>query len=138
AWPLLRLRLLTLGPAEHALVVHAHHLIGDGYSVALLGRELLSVYDRVVRGESAELPPLHSAFRDHVNLRERLACDAEGRGRLDEPYRRPVLGGRVGAGSPDPVATAPPYRSTGFTLDADQVAALRGIASGAGTTLFAP
>ncbi|MFD3333771.1 amino acid adenylation domain-containing protein [Streptomyces sp. NPDC058700] len=138
AWPLLRLRLLTLGPAEHALVVHAHHLIGDGYSVALLGRELLSVYDRVVRGESAELPPLHSTFRDHVNLQERLACAAEGRGRLDEPYRRPVLGGRVGAGSPDPVATAPPYRSTGFTLDADQVAALRGIASGAGTTLFAP
>ncbi len=30
AWPLLRLRLITLSPEEHVLVVHAHHLIGDG------------------------------------------------------------------------------------------------------------
>lgn len=137
AWPLLRLRLLTLGPDEHALVVHAHHLIGDGYSVALLGRELLSVYDRIVRGESAELPPLDGTFRDHVALQERLASAATGRARLDEPYRRPVLGGG-GAGPRGRVVTAPPYRSTGFTLDADQVAALRGIATAAGTTLFAP
>ncbi|OKJ62595.1 hybrid non-ribosomal peptide synthetase/type I polyketide synthase [Streptomyces sp. CB02261] len=138
AWPLLRLRLLTLGPGEHALVVHAHHLIGDGYSVALLGRELLSVYDRVVRGESAELPPLRGTFRDHVVLQERLASAATVRARLDEPYRRPVLGGGGGAGPRARAGTAPPYRSTGFTLDAEQVAALRGIATAAGTTLFAP
>ncbi|MEU9297414.1 amino acid adenylation domain-containing protein [Streptomyces sp. NPDC048266] len=138
AWPLLRLRLLTLGPDEHALVVHAHHLIGDGYSVALLGRELLSVYDRVVRGESAELPPLRGTFRDHVVLQERLASAATVRARLDAPYRRPVLGGGGGEGPGARAVTAPPYRSTGFTLDADQVAALRGTATAAGTTLFAP
>ncbi|MFD9246642.1 amino acid adenylation domain-containing protein, partial [Streptomyces sp. NPDC059556] len=143
AWPLLRLRMLTLGPDEHALVVHAHHLIGDGYSVALLGRELLAVYDRVVRGEGAELPPLRGAFRDHVELRDHRSASVGGEtrrasGRVDEPYRRPVLGGpaggRISAGEPD----ARPYRSTGFTLAADQVAALRRIAADAGTTLFAP
>ncbi|MFB7406870.1 amino acid adenylation domain-containing protein [Streptomyces sp. NPDC056202] len=143
AWPLLRLRMLTLGPDEHALVVHAHHLIGDGYSVALLGRELLAVYDRVVRGESAELPPLRGAFRDHVELRDHRSASVGGgscraSGRADEPYRRPVLGRPAGDRISVREPEAPAYRSTGFTLAADQVAALRRIAADAGTTLFAP
>ncbi|MFE5487351.1 amino acid adenylation domain-containing protein [Streptomyces sp. NPDC056527] len=138
AWPLLRLRLLTLGPDEHALVVHAHHLIGDGYSVALLGRELLAVYDRVVRGEPAELPPLRATFRDHVALQERVASSGETvKARLGAPYRRPVLG-RPTPATPDKDPGAPPYRSIGFTLGEDQVGALRRMATAAGTTLFAP
>ncbi|MYS07223.1 hypothetical protein GTW71_12415, partial [Streptomyces sp. SID6041] len=151
-WPLLRLRVLTLGPDEHALVVHAHHLIGDGYSVALLGRELLAVYDRVLRGEPAELPPLRGSFRDHVlSVQDRAAGSGDAPGeacgavlsdradRLARPYSRPVLGAGT-AGRPadqDPVIV-PPYRSTGFTLDAAAVSALRRCATGAGTTLFAP
>ncbi|MEU3302082.1 amino acid adenylation domain-containing protein [Streptomyces sp. NPDC006678] len=138
AWPLLRLRLLTLGPDEHALVVHAHHLIGDGYSVALLGRELLTVYDRVVRGEPAELPPLRGTFRDHVTLQERMASGSTVRARIGAPYRRPALGRHAGTATPDTDRTAHPYHSTGFTLDADRVAALRRIAASVGTTLFAP
>ncbi|MDF3149260.1 amino acid adenylation domain-containing protein, partial [Streptomyces sp. T21Q-yed] len=66
AWPLLRLRLLTVAPGEHVLLVHAHHLIGDGYSAALLARELLTAYDRLDRGRPHGLPPLDSTFRDHV------------------------------------------------------------------------
>ncbi|MFF2305411.1 amino acid adenylation domain-containing protein [Streptomyces sp. NPDC058128] len=143
AWPLLRLRLLTLGPDEHALVVHAHHLIGDGYSVALLGRELLAVYDRVARGEGAELPSLRGAFRDHVELRDHRSASVGGgscrvSGRAGEPYRRPVLGRPAGDRISVREPAAPAYRSTGFTLAADQVAALRRIAADAGTTLFAP
>ncbi|WP_435975351.1 amino acid adenylation domain-containing protein [Streptomyces sp. Qhu_M48] len=138
AWPLLRLRLLTLGPDEHALLVHAHHLIGDGYSVALLGRELLSAYDRVVRGEPAELPPLRGTFRDHVALQERVACESGARARIDAPYRRPVLGPPSGARASGTDPAAPPYHSAGFTLEENQVAALRRIATVAGSTLFAP
>ncbi|MEU2074854.1 amino acid adenylation domain-containing protein [Streptomyces sp. NPDC013489] len=143
AWPLLRLRMLTLGPDEHALVVHAHHLIGDGYSVALLGRELLAAYDRVVRGEGTELPSLRGTFRDHVELRAHRSASVGGgscrpSGRADEPYRRPVLGRPAGERISVREPEAPAYRSTGFTLAADQVAALRRIAADAGTTLFAP
>src|SRR5690606_7715237 len=52
AWPLIRLRVLTLAPREHVLLVHAHHVIADGYSAALLMRELTEVYDRLTRGET--------------------------------------------------------------------------------------
>ncbi|MFF9063962.1 amino acid adenylation domain-containing protein [Streptomyces sp. NPDC014891] len=151
AWPLLRLRVLTLGPDEHALVVHAHHLIGDGYSVTLLGRELLAAYDRVLRGEPGELPPLRGTFRDHVrSLRDRAPASGDASGvvpsgrseradRLARPYSRPVLGARTAERSPtEGPAAAGPHRSTGFTLDAAAVSALRRCATGAGTTLFAP
>ncbi|WP_062347510.1 hybrid non-ribosomal peptide synthetase/type I polyketide synthase [Herbidospora yilanensis] len=107
AWPLLRLRLVTLTPDEHVLVVHAHHLIGDGYSAALLARELLAAYDGVAS------PAPRSTFRDHV---ARLRPPAGGRA----AYRKPVV--------------APgPARTTAFTVGA---APLRRAASEAGTTLF--
>ncbi|MEE4595928.1 AMP-binding protein [Streptomyces sp. DSM 41524] len=64
AWPRLRLRALTTGHDEHTLVVHAHHLIGDGYGAALFGRELITAYDRLSRGEPIGLPPLRGTFRD--------------------------------------------------------------------------
>ncbi|MFF8510519.1 amino acid adenylation domain-containing protein [Streptomyces sp. NPDC015492] len=150
-WPLLRLRVLTLGPDEHALVVHAHHLIGDGYSVTLLGRELLAAYDRVLRGEPGELPPLRGTFRDHVrSLRDRAASTGDASGvvlvgrseradRLARPYSRPVLGAQTAERSPaEGSAAVGPHRSTGFTLDTAVVSALRRCATGAGTTLFAP
>ncbi|NEC78954.1 hypothetical protein G3I38_06770, partial [Streptomyces sp. SID7958] len=66
AWPLIRLRVLTLAPREHVLLVHAHHVIADGYSAALLMRELTEVYDRLTRGETPLPDPLRADFRDHV------------------------------------------------------------------------
>ncbi|WP_371103135.1 amino acid adenylation domain-containing protein, partial [Streptomyces sp. PU_AKi4] len=66
AWPLMRLRVLTLEPREHVLLVHAHHLIGDGYSSALLIQELVEVYDRLAGGAAPALPALRAGFRDHA------------------------------------------------------------------------
>ncbi|MEV7659001.1 amino acid adenylation domain-containing protein, partial [Streptomyces anulatus] len=72
AWPLLRLRVLTVAPDEHVLVAHAHHIIGDGYSAALLVRELTTVYDALSRGEEPAPVPLRGTFRDHaLRLAER-------------------------------------------------------------------
>ncbi|MFI2351764.1 amino acid adenylation domain-containing protein [Streptomyces sp. NPDC019443] len=137
AWPLLRLRLLSLAPEEHVLVVHAHHLIGDGYSAALLGRELLTVYDRLGRSEPAALPPLRATFRDYVALLERHVSGRDPvadawRARLNAPYRQPVLRARSRESG------VSPFRSTGFTLSPRQVDALRRLASSARTTLYAP
>ncbi|MER7490957.1 amino acid adenylation domain-containing protein, partial [Streptomyces sp. NPDC126497] len=66
AWPLMRLRVLTLEPHEHVLLVHAHHLIGDGYSSALLIRELTEVYDRLAAGAPPGPPAPRAGFRDHA------------------------------------------------------------------------
>ncbi|MFI1728984.1 amino acid adenylation domain-containing protein, partial [Streptomyces acidicola] len=147
AWPLLRLRLFAVSTAsadEHVLLVHAHHLIGDGYSAALLARELLTVYDRFERGLPDGLEPLRSTFRDHVaHLAERTqapnprpsgdpqAVDYDTRHRA--PYTPPVLR----AAHPDS-PTAPGFHTTGFTLHSTRTQALRHLARDAGTTPYAP
>ncbi|GIJ76936.1 amino acid adenylation domain-containing protein [Micromonospora phaseoli] len=153
AWPLLRLRLLTVTPDEHVLLVHAHHLIGDGYSAALLGHELLAAYHRQADGSPDPLPPLRTSFRDYVTLLERrstAAPDPAARAwwarRFGPPYRPPVRRADTDR-SPDadrPEADGAPGQRTrsapvrGFTLDLTVVAGLRRLAAEAASTLYAP
>ena len=134
AWPLMRLQVLRVAPGQHALVVHAHHLLGDGYSVVILAQDLLSLYDEVVDGREGGLRPLRSTFRDYVDL---LGAERQG--------GAPAATGHVEPGSrylpptirrPDTV-DADPGRVT-FTLDRRRTAALRDTATAAGTTPFAP
>ncbi|QWA20618.1 amino acid adenylation domain-containing protein [Streptomyces sp. JCM17656] len=139
AWPLLRLRLFTLAPTEHVLIVHAHHLIGDGFSAALLTTELLTAYDRLLHGLPHGLPPIRSTFRDHVTrsaVRERPQgpeADAY-RERLRSPYTPPALR-RPATGQ---AHAQPAFHTAGFTLDAATTTALRGLARAAHRTLYAP
>ncbi|MET9928269.1 MULTISPECIES: amino acid adenylation domain-containing protein [unclassified Streptomyces] len=149
AWPLLRLRVLTLAPDDHILLVHAHHIIGDGYSAALLIREVTTVYDALSSGEEPDLAPLRSTFRDHA---VRLAVGAEAAAdgsrweRLSASYQPPVLtaetaepggSGRSG-GSVSEASRHVPFHAHEFTIEADQVEQLRGLASRTGATLYAP
>ncbi|MGI5372898.1 amino acid adenylation domain-containing protein [Streptomyces sp. CA-251387] len=139
AWPLLRLRLFTLARTEHVLLVHAHHLIGDGYSAALLARELLTVYDRLDRGLPHGLPPLDGTFRDHVaqsavRPRPHGPEAEEYRTRLHAPYTPPVLR-RPTAEDTD---AQPAVHTSGFTLDAATTTGLRRLARAAQRTLYAP
>ncbi|WP_432192487.1 amino acid adenylation domain-containing protein [Streptomyces sp. bgisy027] len=139
AWPLLRLRLFTLAPTEHVLIVHAHHLIGDGFSAALLTKELLTAYDRLLRGRPHGLPPIRSTFRDHVTgsaVRERPQgpeADAY-RARLRAPYTPPALR-RPATGD---AHARPAFHTAGFTVDEATTTALRGLARAARRTLYAP
>ncbi|MFD4338927.1 amino acid adenylation domain-containing protein [Streptomyces anulatus] len=170
AWPLLRLRVLTVTPDEHVLVAHAHHIIGDGYSAALLVRELTTVYDGLSRGEEPAPVPLRATFRDHaLQVAERadttttpsaaIPGAVPGTGtvtsgtpprpgtpagedrwaRLSAPYRPPVLtAGTPATGTPPGSAGDPLFHTHGFTVEADQVEALRRLAARTGSTLHAP
>ncbi|MFI7078994.1 amino acid adenylation domain-containing protein [Micromonospora sp. NPDC049903] len=142
AWPLLRLRLLRVAPDDHVLLVHAHHLIGDGYSAALLGHELLAAYH--ADGAAGPLPPLRAGFRDYVRLMsERTVAAPEPEAyawwsqRFGSVYRPPVLRADTDRRHPDGTTdTGTAVRA--FTLDATVVAGLRQLAAEASTTLYAP
>ncbi|OXS34485.1 hybrid non-ribosomal peptide synthetase/type I polyketide synthase [Streptomyces sp. XY006] len=156
AWPLLRLSVLTLTPREHVLVAHAHHLIGDGYSAALLLEELTTVHAALNRGTSPELPELRGTFREHAErLAERTAEPRAGRPAHRRPEEDGALRRRAGLSAPypQPVLRTPAagagrrqagasgthtFLSHGFVLDATVVGALRKIAAEAGATLYAP
>ncbi|WP_122261633.1 non-ribosomal peptide synthetase/type I polyketide synthase [Ornithinimicrobium cerasi] len=136
-WPLVRLHLLELAPQEHALLVHGHHAVADGYSVVLLAKDLMALYDALATGSPAELPPLRRTFRDHAALLARGETGSGGSelaGAGSAPYAAPRLR------SPDAPRDAEgkaPLRRT-FLLDGSTAGALRRLATEEGATPYAP
>jgi len=51
--PLVRARLLRLGPEEHVLLLTMHHIVSDGWSLGVLCRELSALYAAAVAGAEA-------------------------------------------------------------------------------------
>jgi pristinamycin I synthase-3/4 len=54
--PLARFRLLRLGEQDHRLVVAMHHIIGDGWSHAVLVRDFCALYAKAGIGPPVESP----------------------------------------------------------------------------------
>ncbi len=65
--PLLRMRLYREATGSHVLYVSMHHIVSDGWSIAILVRELLTHYlAMVATGRPAPLPPLPVDYRDYT------------------------------------------------------------------------
>jgi amino acid adenylation domain-containing protein len=54
--PLLRAVLIRFGPEDHELLVSVHHIVADGWSMGILGRELDTLYTAFVAGRPSPLP----------------------------------------------------------------------------------
>ncbi|MFO1269026.1 MAG: condensation domain-containing protein [Rubrivivax sp.] len=86
AGPLVRATLATLAPAEHALVLTAHHIVCDGWSFGVIARELMALYGAFAAGRQGALPPADS-FGDYV-----LAAEKPERTRAAEADERYWVG----------------------------------------------
>jgi amino acid adenylation domain-containing protein len=64
--PLLRFTLIKIAPAEYVLIQVEHHYVHDGWSMNLILREALAIYDAFRRGEDSPLPPLSAQFQDYA------------------------------------------------------------------------
>jgi amino acid adenylation domain-containing protein len=135
----LRATLLRLSADEHLLVLMAHHIVIDGWSMGILYRELAALYAAFSAGKPSPLPELPIQYVDYATWqRERLQGEtlqrelAYWRGRLagapavlDLPFDRPrpakqtYKGGQV-------------FR----TLPADLIDALRALSRRERATLF--
>ncbi|MGT2532545.1 non-ribosomal peptide synthetase [Streptomyces nojiriensis] len=73
----LRARLVRIAAREHLLVIVAHHIAFDGWSVGVFWREFFAAYRaRTVEG-SESLPELAVSYRDFASWqRDRLSGDA--------------------------------------------------------------
>ncbi len=76
---LVRARLVQLAPEQHVLIVTAHHLVCDGWSVNVLIQELGQLYTANTSGGPSNLPPAlaFSAYAMHTLSRETRAAEAE-------------------------------------------------------------
>lgn len=62
--PLFRFRLLRLAEANHILLLNMHHIISDGWSLTVLGRELGTLYDAFNTGQPSPLSDLTIQYAD--------------------------------------------------------------------------
>ena len=62
--PLFRATLVRVNAEEHALLLTAHHIISDGWSMGVLYRELVILYNAFLSGEASPLPELRIQYAD--------------------------------------------------------------------------
>ena len=136
--PLLRALLLREAPDAHVLLLTAHHIVTDGWSMGVVLEELCAAYDALARGARPALPPVATQYPDFaVWQREQLSGTrlerhlAHWKEKLsgavapELPLDRPRRGEESGAGA---VHT--------FAVPAATTARLRNLAAEQHTTLF--
>src|SRR6185295_12434565 len=64
AGPLLRCALLRLRPERHVVLLSMHHIVTDGWSMALLMQEVAALYRTTAAGEPSPLPELPVQYAD--------------------------------------------------------------------------
>ncbi|HEX6201813.1 MAG TPA: condensation domain-containing protein [Thermoanaerobaculia bacterium] len=127
--PLFRLVLVRLAEDRWRFAWTYHHLLLDGWSEAVVLREMGLVYPALAGGREAPLPPArpYADFVRWVHAQDLAAAEAFWRGALGD-FRRPTpLGGR-----PEEDGAAAEVRAR---VDAAAAAGLRRLAAGARVTL---
>ena len=143
--PLIRVRLIRLGPSSGLLILTLHHIIADGWSFDILTRELSILYDAFLNrtpwplnGTAPPLPDLPIQYSDYV-LWQRERLTAERMGPQIEFWRR-ELDGATRVKLPLDTSARPRDSSGGarvfFRLDRDEAHALEALSREARATLF--
>ncbi|MEV0623397.1 amino acid adenylation domain-containing protein [Nonomuraea sp. NPDC050404] len=132
--PLIRLRLLRMSAEEHRLIISAHHIALDGWSLALVVSDLLRAYGEAVAGRVVTWDPLPATYADFL---QRSGHDDDAH--LDY-WRRALDGMPQSLELPTDRSRAsrlgfPAARVT-FWLDEDLTGALRDLAGSLRGTLF--
>lgn len=110
--PLMRMTLVRLADEEYRFFWRAHHLLFDGWSLAIVLGEVLSIYAALVREQEPRLPPA-PAFRDYLAWLERQDVSAA------ETFWRRKLAGFV---QPTPLDFMAPIAANGDQRSATQEA----------------
>jgi amino acid adenylation domain-containing protein len=137
--PLLRTALLRLGRERHRLLLTLHHIVADGWSMEILLRELLALYEAIADGRPSPLPGLPMQYADFAawQLRwlsgETLARQLDfWRGQLDGA----PAGLDLSTDFPRPAVQTFHGASRSLALPAELVAGLRAFCRREGVTLF--
>ena len=73
--PLYRFSLLRVAADEHVLLMNVHHAVTDGWSLSLLTRELVALYEAFRAGRPSPLPELEVQYADFVAWQRRWLTD---------------------------------------------------------------
>ncbi len=138
ASPPARWRLITLGEADHVLVVVMHHIIGDGWSIGVLLREIARLYGVPAEGP-ASLDDLPFQYGDYALL-ERSWFGSRDFSEQAAYWRRQLAGveGVIQLPYDRPPASAMSYAGAAesFLLGRDLTERLKEVSARQGATIF--
>lgn len=89
--PLIRVLLLRLAEDNHIAVVTLHHIVSDGWSIAIFIKEMASLYNSFSRGEESSLPELPIQYADFAHWQREWLSGAEFDRQLDY-WKKQVTG----------------------------------------------
>ncbi|RJG00932.1 amino acid adenylation domain-containing protein [Noviherbaspirillum sedimenti] len=122
----------------HALAVCMHHIVSDGWSVAVLMRELSALYEAFVQGKASPLAPLPVQYADYAAWQRGYLSGAVLARQQD--YWLQQLQGVASLGLPtDRVRPARPGHAgnaIALQLDGELTAQLKSLAREQGATLY--
>ena len=130
--PLVRVRLFRLGENDHVLVIAAHHIAMDDWSMGVLESELSVLYRAFADGQPSPLAPLDVQYADFAQWQRSLLSDEVLDGLLG--YWRERLRGMPDAlelPSDGPRSPTPTYTAgvVSFDLPGEVAARLRALAA---------
>ncbi|WP_437620402.1 non-ribosomal peptide synthase/polyketide synthase [Sorangium sp. So ce1151] len=138
AGPLVRAALLRLSEEAHVLLFTMHHIVSDGWSMAIVVREVCALYEAFVSGAASPLRPLPIQYADYaVWQRARLdgaVLDAALRYWKAQLDGAPVL--EMPSDRPRPAVQTFRGATARFSLPASLVAALKELGRREGASLF--
>jgi acyl carrier protein len=70
--PLLRAVLYTVREDEHIFLLNMHHIISDGWSLGVLVKELVALYEYACGLRKSQLPPLTIQYADYTRWQQDL------------------------------------------------------------------
>ena len=73
--PLLRAKLIRLGEQDHVLLVTMHHIVSDGWSMGIVAREFMQLYESHVQGKPSPLPEPVIQYADFASWQREWLCD---------------------------------------------------------------
>ena len=137
--PLLRVRAISVSEEQHFVTFVFHHIIADGWSIAVFFRELGETYSARTNGHPPSLTPVALDYADFsIWQRRRLTKELE---ETQLAYWRRAL-----AGAPESIALPTdrprPVRSSGagsiewYSIGAETTAILRELCRAEHTTMF--
>lgn len=137
--PLLRIVVFTISPMEHVVLLTAHHIISDFWSLAILLNELREIYPAVRRGLRPQLQALALNYVDFVRRQSKMLAGPEGE--KCWLYWKNQLAGELPVidlptDRPRPPAQTYQGASHPFRLEAQLTQELKHLGSSRGATLF--
>jgi amino acid adenylation domain-containing protein len=138
--PLLRVAILRRCDEDHVLAMVMHHMIGDGWSMGVLTREITALYGSFMAGDkNGRLPDLPVQYADFAAWQKQRLSGA----RLAEQaeyWKRQLAGAPPALNLPGDRSRPPVQTYNGcmaqFVIDARLTSQLRKVSRSSGVTLF--